>query len=78
LDGQIKGIPLSKGYAGTRMAQDNPDCSMKAAARVDSYRGFVFASLSADGPSLLEFLGSAKIAASACCVGLLFDPGDKL
>jgi phenylpropionate dioxygenase-like ring-hydroxylating dioxygenase large terminal subunit len=67
LDGQIKGIPLSKGYAGTRMGQDNPDCSMKAAARVDSYRGFVFASLSADGPSLLEFLGSAKIAFDDMC-----------
>ena len=40
------------GYEGTRMTRDNPDCSMKRAARVDSYRGFVFASLAADGPSL--------------------------
>jgi phenylpropionate dioxygenase-like ring-hydroxylating dioxygenase large terminal subunit len=55
LDGRVKGIPLSHGYAGTRMTPDNPDCSMKAAARVDSYRGFVFASLAATGPSLLEF-----------------------
>jgi len=44
LDGRVKGIPLSHGYDGTRMTADNPDCSMKAAARVDSYRGFVFAS----------------------------------
>ncbi len=49
------------------MTADNPDCSMKRAARVDSYRGFVFASLAADGPSLLEFLGEAKIAFDDMC-----------
>ena len=67
LDGRIKGIPLPNGYDGTRMTQDNPDCSMKAAARVDSYRGFVFASLSTEGPTLLEFLGEAKIAFDDMC-----------
>jgi phenylpropionate dioxygenase-like ring-hydroxylating dioxygenase large terminal subunit len=40
---------------------------MKAAARVDSYRGFVFASLAADGPSLSEFLGEARIAFDDMC-----------
>ncbi|MBS0418375.1 MAG: Rieske 2Fe-2S domain-containing protein [Proteobacteria bacterium] len=67
LDGRVKGIPLPHGYDGTRLTQDNPDCSMKAAARVDSYRGFVFASLSADGPTLLEFLGDARIAFDDMC-----------
>jgi phenylpropionate dioxygenase-like ring-hydroxylating dioxygenase large terminal subunit len=67
LDGRVKGIPLSHGYAGTRMTPDNPDCSMKAAARVDSYRGFVFASLSTAGPSLTEFLGDARIAFDDMC-----------
>ena len=45
----------------------NPDCSMRRAPRVDSYRGFVFASLAADGPSLLEFLGEAKVAFDDMC-----------
>ena len=49
------------------MTRDNPDCGMKRAARVDSYRGFVFASLVDDGPSLLEFLGEAKIAFDDMC-----------
>jgi len=40
---------------------------MKHAPRVDSYRGFVFASLAADGPSLLEFLGEAKVAFDDMC-----------
>ena len=35
-----RGIPLPQGYEGTRMSPANPDCSMKRAARVDSYRGF--------------------------------------
>jgi phenylpropionate dioxygenase-like ring-hydroxylating dioxygenase large terminal subunit len=67
LDGKIESIPLARGYDSTRLTRDNPDCSMKAAARVDSYRGFVFASLSADGPSLAEFLGEAKIAFDDMC-----------
>ena len=33
---------------------------MQRAARVDSYRGFVFASLCPSGESLVEFLGEAK------------------
>ncbi|MFO0232546.1 MAG: Rieske 2Fe-2S domain-containing protein [Burkholderiales bacterium] len=67
LDGRVRAIPLMKGYDGTRLTPDNPDCSMKAAARVDSYRGFVFASLSAEGPSLAEFLGDAKVAFDDMC-----------
>ena len=67
LDGRIKAIPLVKGYDGTRLTTDSPDCSMKAAARVDSYRGFVFVSLSSTGPSLTEFLGDAKIAFDDMC-----------
>ena len=67
LDGRVKGIPLPHGYDGTRMNAQNPDCSMKAAARVDSYRGFVFASLGPEGPGLIEFLGDAKIAFDDMC-----------
>ncbi|MFK7963930.1 MAG: aromatic ring-hydroxylating dioxygenase subunit alpha [Burkholderiaceae bacterium] len=67
LDGKIKAIPLKSGYDGTRMTPDNPDCSMKPAARVDQYRGFVFASLSDEGPGLNEFLGDARIAFDDMC-----------
>jgi phenylpropionate dioxygenase-like ring-hydroxylating dioxygenase large terminal subunit len=49
------------------MSMDNPDCSMKSAARVASYRGFVFASLVSEGPTLLEFLGDARIAFDDMC-----------
>ena len=67
LDGSVRAIPLAKGYEGTRLDRNNPDCNLKRAARVDSYRGFVFASLAADGPPLLEFLGEAKIAFDDMC-----------
>jgi phenylpropionate dioxygenase-like ring-hydroxylating dioxygenase large terminal subunit len=67
LDGSVRAIPLAKGYEGTRMTKDNPDCGMKRAARVGSYRGFVFASLVDEGPGLSEFLGEAKIAFDDMC-----------
>jgi phenylpropionate dioxygenase-like ring-hydroxylating dioxygenase large terminal subunit len=50
LDGSLIGVPLAEGY----------DCKLPGLAavpRVESYRGFVFASHSAAGPSLVEFLG---------------------
>ncbi len=67
LDGKLESMPLQKGYDGTRLTRDNPDCHMKAAPRVASYRGFVFASLAAGGPSLLEFLGESKVAFDDMC-----------
>src|SRR5438874_10066696 len=63
LDGKLKNIPMMEsGYAGTRYGPKNDDCNMKPAARVESYRGFMFASLEKDGPSLKEFLGDAIVA----------------
>jgi phenylpropionate dioxygenase-like ring-hydroxylating dioxygenase large terminal subunit len=66
-DGSLESFPLPKGYEGTRLTPDNPDCNLKHAARVDSYRGFVFASLAADGPTLREFLGDARVAFDDMC-----------
>jgi phenylpropionate dioxygenase-like ring-hydroxylating dioxygenase large terminal subunit len=67
-DGMLRSIPMMEsGYAGTRFTRDNPDCSMKKAPRVERYRGFVFASLVAEGPSLLEFLGESKVAFDDMC-----------
>jgi phenylpropionate dioxygenase-like ring-hydroxylating dioxygenase large terminal subunit len=67
LDGRFRSTPLPHGYDGTRVGPDNPDCSVKPAARVASYRGFVFASLAQAGPSLLEFLGEARVAFDDMC-----------
>src|SRR5207237_2690659 len=67
-DGKLRSIPMMEsGYAGTRYGKDNPDCSMKRAARVENYRGFVFASLAKDGPTLSEFLGASKVAFDDMC-----------
>ncbi|MEP6702681.1 MAG: SRPBCC family protein, partial [Betaproteobacteria bacterium] len=67
-DGRLRTIPMMEsGYEGTRWNRDNPDCNVRKAARVESYRGFVFASLAADGPTLSEYLGPAKIAFDDMC-----------
>ncbi|HET9622830.1 MAG TPA: Rieske 2Fe-2S domain-containing protein [Kofleriaceae bacterium] len=69
LDGKLRSVPLARGYEGTRLplSPDNPDCNVKPAARVATYRGFVFASLAAAGPSLEDFLGEAKVAFDDMC-----------
>ncbi len=67
-NGKLRTIPMMEsGYQGTRLGRDNPDCNMKAAARVDTYRGFVFASLAKDGPALKEFLGPSIVAFDDMC-----------
>ena len=66
-DGRLRSIPMDSAYAGTRFGKDNPDCSMKKAARVQNYRGFVFASLAKEGPSLKEFLGKSIVAFDDMC-----------
>ncbi len=55
-DGRIKNIPLRHGYS-SRLDMNDPNLAMVQLPRVESYRGFVFASLAADGPTLKEFLG---------------------
>jgi phenylpropionate dioxygenase-like ring-hydroxylating dioxygenase large terminal subunit len=56
LDGRIKGVPLNHGYPQDFDAK-NPKVAMRAVPRVTNYRGFVFASEAAEGPSLQESLG---------------------
>ena len=41
--------------------------SMRRLARVDSYRGFVFASQSAEGPALEDFLGGVRSSIDNLC-----------
>jgi phenylpropionate dioxygenase-like ring-hydroxylating dioxygenase large terminal subunit len=64
-DGTIESVPLARGYEGTTFG--SYDCDMQRAPRVESYRGFVFASLAESGPSLVEWLGPAKIAFDDIC-----------
>jgi phenylpropionate dioxygenase-like ring-hydroxylating dioxygenase large terminal subunit len=55
IDGALLGVPYPGGYA----ALDRSEYGLEAAARVSSYRGFVFASFAATGITLLEHLGAA-------------------
>lgn len=56
-DGRLLSVPLRDGYPAGRVDLSEPDLGMMTLPRVASYRGFVFASLAADGPSLADFLG---------------------
>jgi 2-chlorobenzoate 1,2-dioxygenase len=55
--GQLITIPYETGYAAPL---DRTAYSLEPVARVSVYRGFIFASLAASGPSLLEFLGHMR------------------
>lgn len=56
-DGTLIGATFGSGYAEEDF--DPADFTMGRAARVGSYRGFVFASLAPQGPTLVEHLGNA-------------------
>ncbi len=55
-DGRLASVPLRHGYP-EGFDLDDPSLGMVQVARVAGYRGFVFASLSAQGPDLEDFLG---------------------
>lgn len=55
--GALVGVPFPGGYGE---GFDPGALGLVAAPRVDSYRGFVFASLSPEGPGLPEHLGLAR------------------
>jgi len=56
LSGALKAVPNLDSYPNG-FEITHPSLHLKPASRVESYRGFVFASLSEQGPSLIEFLG---------------------
>jgi phenylpropionate dioxygenase-like ring-hydroxylating dioxygenase large terminal subunit len=56
-DGEVLSIPVRRGYDDTGFDARNPAYWMPRAPRVESYRGFIFANLSVEGPSLGEWLG---------------------
>jgi 2-chlorobenzoate 1,2-dioxygenase len=54
-DGALCGVPLPEGYAAPVVG--SPEHALTRVARVETYRGFIFASLATHGPSLRDFLG---------------------
>jgi phenylpropionate dioxygenase-like ring-hydroxylating dioxygenase large terminal subunit len=61
LDGALQSIPRESDYAGSGFDRCAPEAGMPPLPRVAAYRGFVFASLAATGPGLLDFLGPAAV-----------------
>lgn len=59
LDGNLAAVPYADRY-GSKFNRE--DLGLRRAARVESYRGFVFASMSPAGASLTEHLGSGAMA----------------
>ena len=54
-DGRLTGVPWPEAYSSSFRKEDWG----LAQARVDSYRGFIFATLNPDQPSLIDYLGNA-------------------
>jgi len=61
LDGSLAGVPHPRGYSNAIRPGD-PDHALARAPRVTNHRGFVFASLADDGPTLIEYLGDMALA----------------
>jgi len=58
-DGALAGVPVPEDYAGTGFDLRDPRNGLGRVARVENYRGFVFASLAPEGPDFEEFAGGA-------------------
>ena len=58
-DGSLDAVSMPRGY-GPAIDLKDPSLGMGRVPRMEVYRGFVFASLAADGPTLMEHLGSAR------------------
>lgn len=62
-DGSLRGYPFPSGYAEDK----RKELGLAKVPRVAIYKGFVFGSLAADGPTLEEHLGGAREAIDALC-----------
>jgi phenylpropionate dioxygenase-like ring-hydroxylating dioxygenase large terminal subunit len=58
-DGALLAIPRQKGYEGTRMLACEAGRGLTRVEHVESWRGFVFARLAADGPGFREYFGES-------------------
>ena len=54
--GELRGVPYPSGYEGV----DKGQLGLGRVPRIDSYKGFVFGSFAAHGPSLEQHLGAAR------------------
>jgi phenylpropionate dioxygenase-like ring-hydroxylating dioxygenase large terminal subunit len=63
-DGRLLGYPFMQGYGGPEAKKD---LGLGRVARMESYRGFVFGSFAAEGPTLREHLGDAAEAFDRLC-----------
>ncbi|WP_330255090.1 Rieske 2Fe-2S domain-containing protein [Nocardia sp. NBC_00565] len=59
--GALSAVPMREGY-GETFQKVRSELALAEAPRVESYRGFIFASLAAEGISLTEHLGRATTA----------------
>lgn len=57
-DGSLVSVPVHSGYDGTNFDSKNPENGMRRLPRVENYRGFVFASLTADIPDFKTWAGA--------------------
>lgn len=64
IDGHLQGVPFLDDYGADFRKQDH---GLLEVPRVDSYRGFLFASLAPEGPSLREHLGLATTLIDRYC-----------
>jgi Phenylpropionate dioxygenase and related ring-hydroxylating dioxygenases, large terminal subunit len=60
-DGSLVGVPMRTGYDKEFLARRS-EMGLASTARLDAYRGFVFASLAPEGITLAEHLGRATTA----------------
>jgi benzoate/toluate 1,2-dioxygenase subunit alpha len=58
IDGDLSGIPFRDAYDDAFLEGEN--LSLARVARVENYRGFVFASAAESGPSLVDYIGPLK------------------
>lgn len=65
-NGDLDAVSMRHGY-GPNTDLGNPALGMGRVPRMESYRGFVFASLAREGQSLLDFLGHAKDSIDELC-----------
>ena len=59
--GALRGLPARDGYADSEVKIGNREFGLQEVAQVDSIRGFVFASKSAEAPDLRTFLGETAL-----------------
>ena len=57
--GKLMHIPREEGYQDSAFSRDNPLTNIRKVARVEIYRGFIFANQAQQGPDLKSWLGPA-------------------